>query len=106
MHVQITIERESTSLAADSDEEQVWASIGTIRASLKPLRFSDAERQGAVRTVKGYLFECYAGEIRALAVTEVDRIVWGDETLNIREVRMPDERTTFVEIVAEAGVIQ
>jgi head-tail adaptor len=102
----LTVERETVDSGIDSDEQQDWASVGSVRAEVKPIRFSESERQGAMRTTKGYLFRVYTAAVRQLAITEADRFVWDGITFNIREVRIPEARTRFTEIVAEAGVTQ
>lgn len=102
----VVLERETVDLSIAADEVQEWFEAGTLRAEVRPLRFSEAEREGAVRAVKGYLFRVYTSAVRALGITEADRLVWNGMTLNIREVRAPEARVRFTEIIAEAGVTQ
>ena len=102
----VVLERETPDIGIDSDEAQDWSSAGTFRAAVQPLRFSEAEREGATRTVQGYLFRVHTSTVRALSITAADRLLWQGRTLNIREVREPEPRIRFTEIIAEAGVGQ
>lgn len=102
----VVVERETVDSGIDSDEQQVWSQLGSMRCEVSPIRFNESERQGAVRTVKGYQFRAYTSAVNALAITEADRFVWNGMTLNIREVRLPEARTRFTTIIAEAGVTQ
>lgn len=102
----VTLQREAEHLDPESDEAQDWREAGTFRAEVKPLRFTEDERQGAMRSVKGYLFRVYTSAVNALSITEADRLVWNGLTLNIREVRLPEARVRFTDIIAEAGVSQ
>jgi head-tail adaptor len=102
----LTVQRETVDTGIDSDEQQVWSTVGKLRAEVKPLRFTEDERQGAMRTVKGYLFRVYTSAVTAMSLTESDRLLWNGLTLNIREVRSPDARIRFTEIIAEAGTSQ
>ena len=101
-----TLQRDSSNLGIDSDEAQTWTTAGTFRAEVRPLRFSESEREGAVRAVQGYLIITHPSTARALAITAADRVLWNGRTLNIREVRDPDPGTRFTEIIGEAGVTQ
>lgn len=100
----VEIERDTPDLDIESDETQRWSSVGTVRAEVRPLRFSEAEREGATRTVQGYLFRVYTRAVAAFAITAADRLKWSGIVLNIREVRRPPPGETYTEIIAEAGV--
>lgn len=102
----VVLEREAVDLGIDSDEAQDWSAVGTFRAEVRPLRFTEAEREGATRELQGYLFRIYTSQARAMSMTAADRLVWNGRTLNIREVRDPDPRARFTEIIAESGVTQ
>ena len=102
----VVVERETPDLGIDSDEEQVWAPHGPMRAEVRPLRFTEAEREGATRIVQGYLLRVYTAHVEASALTASDRLLWKGLTLNIREVRQQPSNVRFTEIVAEAGITQ
>lgn len=101
-----TLQRDTSDIGIDSEEAQAWTTVGTFRAEVRPLRFSESEREGAVRAVQGYLIVTHTSTARALAITAADRVLWNGRTLNIREVRDPDPGVRFTEIVAESGVTQ
>ncbi len=101
-----TLQRDGSDIGIDSDEDQEWTTVDTFRAEVRPLRFSESEREGAVRAVQGYLFIVHTSTVRALSITAADRIQWNGRTMNIREVRDPDPGVRFTEIIAESGVTQ
>lgn len=90
--------------AVDAEDEPTWMEIGRMRAAVKPLRATETERQGSIRTMKVYQFWCLTRAVKAIGVTANHRLRRGSEFFNVREVRMPDDTTTFVEIIAESGV--
>ena len=102
----VTLERETTDLGIASDEVPAWETVATLRAEVKPLRFSEQEREGAARAVQGYLFRVHTSAVRAHAITASDRFIWDQREFNIREVRQPEARVRFTEIVAETGTTQ
>ncbi len=102
----VVVERETQDLGIDSDEDQDWSVVGSMRCEVRPIRFSESEREGAQRVLKGYLFRAYTAAVTALSLTESDRLQWNGITLNIREIRMPEARVRFTEIIAEAGITQ
>lgn len=101
-----TLQRDSSNIGIDSDEAQAWTTIATFRAEVRPLRFSESEREGAVRAVQGYLLVLHTSTVRAHTITAADRVLWNGRTLNIREVRDPEPGVRFTEIIAESGVTQ
>ncbi len=102
----VEVERETPDPGIGADEAQAWASVGLLRAEVRPLRFSEAEREGATRVVQGYLLRVYTAAVSALAVTAADRVRWNGLVMNVREVRHQPSNIRFTEIVAEAGVTQ
>lgn len=88
----------------DDETEARWTEIATMRAAVKPVRASESEREGAMRTVQVYLFQVHTADLRTVAVTARHRIRWGQIVLNVREVRHPPANDPITEIVAEAGV--
>ncbi|WP_127078371.1 phage head closure protein [Rhodomicrobium lacus] len=71
-------------------------------AKVEAVRGSESDHQGAVRATRTYLFTLH----RRGDITESMRIRWGDEILNIRELRRGPARALTMIIVAEAGVTQ
>jgi SPP1 family predicted phage head-tail adaptor len=71
-------------------------------ARVTPKSQSEAERQGALRASRTYLFEIHWRK----DITEAMRIRWNGEILNIREIQRGSPRDLTMKIVAEAGVTQ
>lgn len=92
--------------AQDEDDEAVpaWTEIGVMRAEARPVRASETEREGALRTVQVYLFTVLTSERRRVGVSSLHRIRWGSMAFNVREVRVPSDNVALTEIVAETGV--
>ena len=88
----------------DGQGDAEWREICRMRAAVKPVRASEAEREGALRTVQVYLFKVLTSALRAMPVTASHRIRWKGTSYNVREVRSPVDREPFTEIVAESGV--
>jgi head-tail adaptor len=90
---------------ADGDEiEPLWTEIARMRAEVTPVRASETEREGALRTIQVYLFAVHAAAHRAANVTSAHRIRWGGRIFNIRETRVGMTNSMDVEYVAETGV--
>lgn len=90
--------------APDAEDEPLWLEIGRLRAKAEPLRASEQEREGAVRTIQVYQFTCLTRAVKAIGVAANHRLRWGSLSFNVREVRTPDDGKTFVAIIAESGV--
>lgn len=98
----ITIDRETTDPTGEADP--TFIEIGRLRAEVKPLRASESERAGALRTISVYSFRVLSRAVRSIGVAPEHRIRWGDLLFNIREVRLPAPQEPFAEIIAETGV--
>ncbi len=82
---------------------ETWADVGLIWCDIKPLRASEAERQGAVRSLSVYQFSADAMSVKAKAASPSDRLVWQGRAYNIRELRTPKSAMPDIDIIAETG---
>ncbi len=98
----VAVERETTDPAGEADP--TFIEIGRLRAEVKPLRASESERAGAVRTLSVYSFRVLNRAARAIVIAPDHRLRWGDLVFNVREVRLPSPQEPFAEIIAETGV--
>lgn len=98
----ISVDQETTN--ADDEDAPTFLEIGRLRAEVKPLRATEAERANAVRTVSVYQFTVLARAAAAIGVTPQHRIRWGSLEFNVREVRTPPPQVPFLDIIAETGV--
>jgi head-tail adaptor len=99
----IAIDREDP--PADEEGDPFWVEVARMRASAKPVRASEAEREGAVREIQVYLFTVLTSALRSAPVSATGhRLRWKGRAMNIREVRRPVDQEHFTEIVAESGV--
>ena len=73
-----------------------------IWAAVKPLRATETEQQGAVRNARTIMFTVE----RRTDFDETMRILWGGQTFNIREIRLPSQRMLEMDIIAQSGVTQ
>lgn len=83
-----------------------WATIGEAYAAVGYKGGGEASRQGAIRATNKYSFVVWACEIRALGITTRDRILWGEEVYNIRELDGGRGGAADSEVIAESGVSQ
>lgn len=106
----VAIDRETTTAGAEI--EPTWSEIGRARAAVTPLRATESEREGALRTVQVYQFRVHSGAARAIGIAAKDRLRWLTHpsapatAYNIREVRMPSTAVPFLDIIAESGVTE
>lgn len=99
----IVIDREVPQVDG-AELEPSWVELGRLRAAPQPVRASEGEREGAVRTIQVYLFTVIAADLRRLAPTTRDRLRWNGWEFNIREIRLAVTSEPMTEIVAETGV--
>lgn len=84
----------------------IWQPIGEAYAAISYKGGGESVRQGAVRSTIKYSFVCWESEVRALGVTQADRISYNGEFWNIRELDGGRGGVADAEIIAEAGVSQ
>lgn len=90
----------------EDEGDPVWREVvPRLRAAVKSVRASDAERDGAVRDIQVYLFRVYAAALRETPISASrHRLRWLGRAYNVREVRVQGAREPWAEIVAESGV--
>jgi len=98
----ITFEQPQTAPDGSGGQTLSWTTLAQAWAKVKPVKLDESERQGAVRAARGYLFTVR----RRTDLSEAMRIVWNSESFNIREIRLPGGRASYMEIMAVAGVSQ
>ena len=86
----------------DTELEPIWSEVGRLRAAVKPVRATESERAGSQRQTQVYLFTVHTAALRAMPVASTThRFRWSGRAYDVREVRDPEPRVPFTEIVAE-----
>lgn len=101
----ITLQGYTTAGDGGGGSEEAWAdfaSVPTVWASVTPMSGGERMEDGAFNASGMWKFT-----IRNRAdVSELDRIKWGGDFYNIRQINRTGQRALYLEIMAERGAPQ
>jgi SPP1 family predicted phage head-tail adaptor len=100
LYHRVTVERSTASSDGMGGQVITWNPVYTLWANVKAVRGREAEHLGRLVTVETYVVTIRYG----VTVTTVDRIIWGDKTMNIRSAQDREGTRLWLTIECETGL--
>lgn len=104
LHETITIQQRTVTLDAFGGEVETWATLATVRASVLPQRYTTGVEAVASALGRESVQTSYTVTIyHRTDVTELHRVYWSGQALDIRRVIDPDGRRRWLELLCEVA---
>lgn len=96
----VTIQRSTATSDGMGGQVLTWATAQELWANVKSVKGREIDHFGRLVTVETYLVIVRYGH----TITTVDRIVWGQKTMNILSAQDRDGDRRWLTILAETGI--